>query len=145
LGAAIGAHVQWLAPAVGGAPISSYELSVRSALVANATAKTQVVSLASYDDDALATRNEGGPWTVVSSHVASDARKEAEGHASKASTFYDYYIPRLACGSDYVLAVRAYNSFHGYGSSRKATFQTPSCSPTKEPSFPPTLVSEMLP
>jgi len=145
LGAAIGAHVKWLAPALGGAPISSYEVAVREAMAANATAKNTVVSLSSYDDDELSTRVEGGAWTVVTSHITSEVRKEAEGHANKPSTYYEYYVPRLACGTDYVLAVRAYNTFHGYGGSRKASFQTPSCSPTKEPSFPPTLVSEMLP
>jgi len=145
LGALIGASVLWLAPAVGGAPIEAYELSSRVATSPNATAKTAIVALSSYDDDMTVPRSEGGQWTIASSHINADARKEAEGHVRKGTTFYEWYVPRLKCSTDYVFSVRASNAFHGYGSSWKVLVATPSCSPTTEPSFPPTTVAQMAP
>jgi hypothetical protein len=145
LGPMIGAFVQWLAPATGGAPISSYQLSSRKAEL-NAGG-TMVVSLSAYDDDdgAMTERSNGGSWTIVSSSVPSVARNEAAGNKDSQSTFYTYYVPRLACGSNYVFSVRGYNTFHGYGPTRKVSVQTPSCTPTTEPSFPPTRLADMLP
>lgn len=145
LGPMIGAFVQWLAPITGGGPISSYQLSSRMAdYDSNGTT---VVSLSSYDDDdgEISTRANGGSWTIVSSSIASEERKEDEGNKNSQSTFYTYYVPRLKCGSNYIFAVRGYNTFHGYGPSRKISVLTPSCSPTTEPSFPPTRVADMLP
>lgn len=145
-GTLVGAHVRWLAPAVGaGSEISSYQLSSRPAMAPNATAKTSVVALSAYaDDDSLGLGRASGSseWTIASSRIPSEARKEAEGTASAPSTFYSWYVPRLECGEDYVFAVRGFNAFHGYGKSRKVLATAPSCSPTTEPSFPPTSVSE---
>jgi hypothetical protein len=136
----IGAFVQWLAPSPGGAPISFYQLSSRLTEVNG----TSIVSLSAYEDDDT-TRTNGGSWTVVSSSIPSEERKEDAGNKNSQSTFYTYYVPRLQCGSNFVFAVRGYNTFHGYGPSRRISVLTPSCSPTTEPSFPPSRVSDMLP
>jgi len=142
----VGAHVRWLAPSPGGAPISSYQLSSRPAMSPNATAKTSVVALSAYgDDDSIdAGRQSGSAWTVATSRVPSEPRKEAVGVSTAASTFYSWYVPRLECGQDYVFAVRAFNDFHRYGKSRKVLVTAPSCSPTTDPSFPPTSVGEFV-
>jgi len=145
LGPMIGAFVQWLAPITGGASISTYQLSSR--LAEYDVNGTTIVSLGAYDDDDanLETRSNGGSWTIASGSIPSVERKEQEGNKLSQSTFYTYYVPRLKCGSNYIFAVRGYNTFHGYGPSRKISVLTPSCSPTTEPSFPPTLLSDMLP
>lgn len=146
-GTMVGAHLRWLAPAVGGAPITSYQLASRKAMAPNATAKSSFVALSAYgDDDSIgAGRITGGSeWSIATSRVPSEPRKEAAGVATAASTFYSWYVPRLECGEDYVFAVRAFNDFHEYGKSRKVLATAPSCSPTTEPSFPPTSVGEFV-
>lgn len=146
LGPMIGCFVEWLAPSSSSAPITSYQLSSRVAELtsSNNGSTSTVVSLSAYDDDQLI-RSNGGSWTIVSSSIESLDRNEAEASKLSQSTFYTYYVPRLQCGTNYVFAVRGYNTFHGYGPSRKLSVLTPSCTPTTEPTFPPTRVADMLP
>lgn len=128
--------MSWLAPAAGGAPISHYELSVRPALNSTEIAATNVVvTLSAYEVGLGEHRSTGSKWTTVHSMIPANERNEVTGKAP-----YTYFVPRLKCSGSYVLSVRGFNTFHGFGPTRLIAVEVPSCAPTTEPTFPPTRV-----
>ena len=129
MGQAIGAAVKWLPPAAGGAPVVTYELSSRPALTfPNGT----MVPLSAYGDDDVAADGESA-WVVASAHIKAVARTEAVG-----VIYYDYYVPRLACGGRYVFRIRAFSALRGYGPGRLVDAPLPTCPPTSQPTLSPT-------